>query len=287
MHTVELQTGSKQGAPQSGMLFVSTVESALGPVHSKWQRLGYGIKLGDKLLSSVSFVDDTILAAATPEQGKEMLSDIELALAHIGLHLNSSKTSYISTLPNRAECLPGSNENKNSIRVMGRRFRFAENTETDKEISDRLHTAGLKLQHFKKVLRAKTQIEHRPKIYRACLIQSILWGSETWVLTQKRCQRLRGFEMRILLLPLRRRNFCELISTGLKNGLDGPGIFLGSLLTDGQKFWPISATSHGGENSNSCLRASDTSDPKGLLPDGKCTLGLENTGSRQGIVEEI
>ena len=109
------------------MLFVSTLERHLSPLRLRWQEQKFGIRIDHEHLTQVSFVDDMILVAATPEQGLKMaLKDVETTLAQIGLQLNTGKTSYISSMPNRAECLPGANENAKGVLIMGRRFRFGD-----------------------------------------------------------------------------------------------------------------------------------------------------------------
>ena len=193
---VPQRSGTKQGAPESGMLFVSTLERHLSPLRLRWQEQKYGIRIDHEQLAQVSFVDDMILVAASSKQGLKMLKDVEATLAQIGLKLNTGKTSYISSMPNRAECLPGSNENATGILIMGRRFRFGDNT--DSEIAQRTAVAWQKFHRLRHILGAATLLAHRLKIYRACIVQSILWGASSWHIMRRRCQKLRGTELHMM-----------------------------------------------------------------------------------------
>ena len=104
-------------------------------------------------------------------------------------------------MPNRAECLPGKNENASGITILGRRFRFLDNT--DQEMGHRIQLAWARFQKIRHVLKAYSPLRHRLRIYRACIAQTVLWSSQSWHITRKRCQRLRGTEQRMMrtLIP--------------------------------------------------------------------------------------
>ena len=48
------------------------------------------------------------------------------------------------------------------------------------------------------ILRQNHSLRHRFRILQSCILQAILWGSETWVITKKRMTHLRGIHTRML-----------------------------------------------------------------------------------------
>ena len=87
------------------------------------------------------------------------------------------------------------------MNVVGRTFRLKDNTAS--EISRRMRQAWAKVARLRPILRQRTALEHRVKIVKACVYQSLLWGAETWHITRRRCQQLRGFEKKVMriLIP--------------------------------------------------------------------------------------
>ena len=202
-HDIPLKRGSKQGAPESGLLFILAIQYLLHPLVEEWNTHNRGFKIDDITLSHLIFVDDLIIIANTPEEAAHMLKQAEAALGKGGLHINKDKTSYITDLPQRAAtCLPGKNLNKTGIPVLGRHFILGDNT--DQEIQRREAVAWSKFHKIKHILRAPTSIHHRIHIFNACVIQSLLWASQTWHVTKSRLQHLRGIERRMLrtFIPL-------------------------------------------------------------------------------------
>ena len=130
-----------------------------------------------------------------PAQAQAMLDDVTPTLKRIGLDLNESKTSYITTSPGLAMRLPGENANQKGLKILGRTFKFQENTA--EELTKRIATTWAKFHRLKRILSAPTPLPHRLTILKACLGQSLLWGSETWHLTRKGLQQLRGAELKM------------------------------------------------------------------------------------------
>ena len=196
------RSGSKQGAPESGMMFVLALHHALEPLIDIWQQEGTGFPIEDDYLNHVSFVDDICLIGTTPLEVARMFEQLETHLATAGLKINKGKTEYLTSTTAHTDKLPGKNRNKEGIKILGRTFRLADNT--DQEISRREQIAWSKFMRIRHILKAKTELQHRIKIYRACVVQSFLWAAQTWHITKKRAQKLRGIERRMLrsIIPL-------------------------------------------------------------------------------------
>ena len=85
--------------------------------------------------------------------------------------------------------------NQEGLRILVRTFKFQENTA--EEIDARIGMAWGKYHSLKRILTAPTPLPHRLTILKACIGQSLLWGSETWHPTQRSLQKLRGAELRM------------------------------------------------------------------------------------------
>ena len=131
-----------------------------------------------------------------PEDGAQMLKDLEKALREVGLRTNPEKTSFLTTLPSRAKVLPGVCLNNEGLPIVGRLFQLQDNSAS--EVERRIKMAWSKFFSLKEILRQRTPLRHRLKIVNACIYQSLLWGSQSWTVTRRRCQRLRGFEKQLM-----------------------------------------------------------------------------------------
>ena len=80
---IPLERGCRQGAPESGLFFILAINSALKDLH--------GIKIGADRLKTLLCVDDIVLLTTIPDQASIMISDLQTALARVGLNFNSSK----------------------------------------------------------------------------------------------------------------------------------------------------------------------------------------------------
>ena len=92
---VHLEQGAKQGAPESGLLFIATMNNALQPIQEQWQAQDYGMMLDGYRLTHMLFVDDLMLIGPSPQQVSHMLTQVKPALKSIGLHLNEDKTDFV------------------------------------------------------------------------------------------------------------------------------------------------------------------------------------------------
>ena len=200
-HDIPLLRGSRQGAPESGLLFIMAINQSLAKLQQTWKEYGWGVAVGGTLLNSLVFVDDILLLAMCPEDGKLMLQQLEGEFQNLGLRLNAEKTSFLTTLPNRGKTLPGKCVSDSGLPVVGRMFQLRDNTAD--EVARRIQMSWSKYHSLKPILRQKTPLSHRLAILNACVYQSLLWGSHSWTVTRKRCQQLRGFEKQIMrgLIP--------------------------------------------------------------------------------------
>ena len=186
--------GVKQGSPESGMLFCLTVSHFCRPIAEEWARRGFGHRVGfqGEAVNHVSFADDIQLIAKTPAEISTMYGQLTDTLAPIGLQVNPAKTQYITNLnPESCKGLPGANQTGEGMVVLGRLF---DNTDTtDRDFSRKEAQAWGKYRRMLPVLKQRSSLRHRLRILQACVLQTILWGSETWIPTKRRTAHMREF----------------------------------------------------------------------------------------------
>ena len=191
--------GVKQGSPESGLLYCLTVAHFLGPPTHKWEERGFGHRVGKdgQLVNNVSFADDIQLLAKHPSEMSEMYSDLTHSLAPIGLQVNPQKTQYVSNVaPNLCKALPGDNKTGSGMVILGKLFDTTDTT--DRDLARKEAGAWTKFRRLLPVLRQKSSLKHRLRILQSCVLQSLLWASESWHITKKRMAHLRGIHLRML-----------------------------------------------------------------------------------------
>ena len=195
---VQATKGVKQGSPESGLLYGLTVAHFLEPVIREWETSGFGHRVGIKgtLSSNVSFADDLQLLAKSPPEMAQMYATLTATLASIGLSASPQKTQYISNYPpTMCEHLLGMNCTGKGMVVLGKLCDVTDTT--DREIARREVLAWAKFRKMMPVLQQKSPIKHRLRILQACILQTMLWGAETWIITKKRLSRLRGLHFKM------------------------------------------------------------------------------------------
>ena len=146
------------------------------------------------------FFDDITLIGSSLKRFSEdstKWKESSRRLAFKRLFPNHQKTQYVSTLPQRAaKVSPGEDKGKEGMKVLGRVIALRDTT--DEDVESKLQSGWRRFRELRKIPIAPTEIRHRLRIYRSCIVQKVAWSSETWVLTKKRLQRLRGFELSIM-----------------------------------------------------------------------------------------
>ena len=125
-----------------------------------------------------------------------MFQEAQERLKHAGLEINEDKTAHLATHPASAQALPGKNANDSGMKILGRTFKISDNSTQDMDL--KIASAWSKFNKLRHILRANTPLPHRLRIFKSCVGQALLWASETWHLTRRRLQRIRGVELAMM-----------------------------------------------------------------------------------------
>ena len=141
-------------------------------------------------LTGLDFADDLALITELVEDAEAFLQLLGKAAALIGLHCNENKTEYINTSENYRylKSLSG----VNLKRVEDLKYLGSWIMDSDKDFKSRKALAWVTCNKLEK--RWHSTLPNDTKMYLfQCLIEPILlYGSETWTLTQKNQKRLDG-----------------------------------------------------------------------------------------------
>ena len=190
---IEMLRGTRQGSPESGVLFLIGVWQGMKNLVQRWKDEQLGFRVGKEFLSHLIFVDDLIVIARDPFQARDMMNQLRAALGSVGLRINGEKTEYIASMKVPEGLIEGVDSTKNGIKILGRRVRPDNNT--NQEVSHRICLANQKFNAIRRVLITKnSSFQHRYEILRSCVFQTVLWTSESWMITKKLRSQLRGAE---------------------------------------------------------------------------------------------
>ena len=141
-------------------------------------------------LTDLDFADDLALVTELVEDAEDLLQSFEKAAALTGLHCNMNKTDYINTGENHRgmKSLSG----VNIKRVEDFKYLGSWIMDSEKDFNSRKALAWVACNRLEKLWHSSQSND--TKIYQfQCLKEPIiLYGSETWTLTQKNQKRLDG-----------------------------------------------------------------------------------------------
>ena len=200
---IRLFRGVRQGSPLSGILFIMIMAEVLRPLEEKWGQQLLGCQCGPLRYNHLLFADDVVLIGKTGFEIKATLRDLAEALHRVGLAMNDSKFQYIYG-PDRdmmrysVRGLPGSDQSKDGMVILGRMI-LGHNLPDDVQDLRWKKAKGWGRYHaYKKILRHHTSRRHKLYLVETCVLQTVLWMSNTWRPTMQICRELRGFHLAVL-----------------------------------------------------------------------------------------
>jgi len=83
----------------SPKLFIASLQSIFSKLN--WQEKAFGIKIDNTYLNNLSFPDDIVLVAKTPQELQIMVTELRNESSKVGLKMNKNKTKsmFINTVP--------------------------------------------------------------------------------------------------------------------------------------------------------------------------------------------
>lgn len=164
-------------------------------------RLRAKTKVHRVLIGEMLFADDAALTAHTEEALQRLITRIAEACTEFGLTISLKKTNIMGQdVSSTPQIIIGDHtlEVVENFTYLG--SIISSNLSLDAEINVRIGKAATAMARLKKRIWDNTMLttNTRMKVYQACVLSTLLYGSEAWTLYSRQERRLNAFHMRCL-----------------------------------------------------------------------------------------
>ena len=189
----EVKTGVRQGCVLSAVLFNVAIDWVMRQTTKDAPR---GIRWTlTTTLEDLDYADDLALLSHTYQHIQEKTNSLHKYASQVGLNVNKKKSEVMTINAN----------NNSSVKIEGHELPTTKSftylgsiVESDgdagSDIQNRLGKARAAFQSMNKIWRSSQYSNHtKLKIYKSCVLTTLLYGSECWRTTEKELNKLSAF----------------------------------------------------------------------------------------------
>ena len=205
----DILAGVLQGDTLAPYLFIIVIDYimtvAIGDEDSEYGftlRPARSRRIGSQKLADVEFADDVALITDTIEGAKLLLDRLEIAAQSVGLVMNCSKTKFMTlNIPEEESSLVGSTGNQLE-KVDDFVYLGAWIATTERDLRVRKAKAWTACHKLKKIWKSSLRRGMKIRLFVATVESILLYGSETWTLTESLKKQIDGCYTRMLRMAL-------------------------------------------------------------------------------------
>ena len=192
---VQIKRGVRQGCVLSPCLFNLYTENIFREAECE-----KGVKIGGRTINNLRYADDTVLLAETKEDLQCILNEVNKVGKSYGMRMNAAKTKTM--VITRKEATPQIKldidgamiEQVQHFKYLGQTI--SDDGKCDAEITKRIEIARSAFNSLKgTLLSSNINLNTKKRIIKCYVWSTLLYGCETWTVTQVHINKLQAFEM--------------------------------------------------------------------------------------------
>ena len=175
-------------------MFISCLQSIFCKLD--WQEKKYGLCVGEAHLTNLRFADDIVLIAKSTGEPQQMMNDLTRESSRVGLNVNKAKTKIMSKTPASININNQPLGNVTNYPYLGNLVSV--DGDHEPEVARRI---GLAWNNFKKLdkylIQPKFPLSLKKKIFMQCIVPTMTYASETWIITKKLESKIRSAQLQM------------------------------------------------------------------------------------------
>jgi len=191
----EIGRGVRQGCSLSPLLYNIYDEAMM---REAFEEVDHGVKVGGQLIKTIRFADDKAVTASSQRGLQQLMDNVNRVTQEYGMKINVKKTKVM--------CITRKTGGKVRIMIDGQKveqvsqFRYlgsliSEDGYCEKDIRARIGMGKCAFLAKKMLLTSNINMELKKRIVKSTVWSVMLYGAETWTLTQAEKKRIEAFEM--------------------------------------------------------------------------------------------
>ncbi|TKR57766.1 hypothetical protein L596_030422 [Steinernema carpocapsae] len=176
---IEIQRGVRQGDTISPKLFNAALEETFKEL--RWE--DRGLNINGRRISNLRFADDIVLIADTEEELQLMVTELQEASRRSGLKINRQKTKAMAAEEINILLDGEAIEQVTSFVYLGQAIQVRR--DPCKEIGRRISSGWNAFRKYGPFLTSRSvQMRWKRRLFNQCILPALLYGCESWALTQ-------------------------------------------------------------------------------------------------------
>ncbi|TKR73706.1 hypothetical protein L596_010397 [Steinernema carpocapsae] len=176
---IEIQRGVRQGDTISPKLFNAALEETFKEL--RWE--DRGLNINGRRISNLRFADDIVLIADTEEELQLMVTELQEASRRSGLKINRQKTKAMAAEEINILLDGEAIQQVTSFVYLGQAIQVRR--DPCKEIGRRISSGWNAFRKYGPFLTSRSvQMRWKRRLFNQCILPALLYGCESWALTQ-------------------------------------------------------------------------------------------------------